>query len=324
MKAVIYEKYGPPDVLEFKEVPKPTPKDDEVLVKIHAASLNAADWHLLRADPFLARLFGGLVRPKFNILGADIAGVVESTGKNVKLFHAGDEVFGAVSECGWGGFAEYTTATENALALKPKNESFEQAAAVPLASITALKALRNKGKIHPGQKVLINGASGGVGTFLVQIAKSFGAEITAVCSTGKMDITLSIGADTIIDYTKEDFTKNGKKYDLIIAANGYHPISDYKKALSSNGIYVMTGGAGVQMAQAIFLGPLMSVFGNKKMMALSAKSNKEDLIYIKELVETGKVTPVIDRQYPLNELADAMRYLEEGHASGKIVINIAK
>jgi 2-desacetyl-2-hydroxyethyl bacteriochlorophyllide A dehydrogenase len=321
MKAVVYTKYGSPDVLEYKEVEKPSPKDDEVLVKIQAASLNAADWHLLRADPFLARLFSGLLKPKFNILGADIAGVVEATGTNVKEFHAGDEVFGAISECGWGGFAEYTTATENALVLKPGKLTFEEAAVIPLASITALQALRNKGKIQQSQKVLINGASGGVGIFAVQIAKSFGAEVTAVCSTNKIDITRKIGADIVIDYTKEDFTKNGKSYDLIIAANGYHLISDYKKSLSKNGIYVMTGGAGAQMAEAIFLGPLMSI-GSKKMGALSAKSNKQDLIFIKELIEAGKVVPVIDRRYPLSETAEAMRYLEEGHASGKIVINI--
>ena len=321
MKAIIYTNYGSPDVLEYKEVEKPSPKDDEVLVKIHAASLNAADWHLLRADPFLARLFSGLLKPKFNILGADIAGVVEATGTNVKQFHAGDEVFGAISECGWGGFAEYTTATENALVLKPAKLTFEEAAAVPLASITAIQALRNKGKIQQGQKVLVNGASGGVGIFAVQIAKSFGAEVTAVCSTSKIDITHKIGADIIIDYSKEDFTKNGKSYDLIIAANGFHPISDYKKALSKNGIYVMTGGTGAQMAQAIFLGPLMSI-GSKKMCALSAKSNKQDLIFIKGLIEADKVVPVIDRRYPLIETAEAMRYLEEGHAGGKIVINI--
>jgi len=322
MKAIVYTKYGSPDVLEYKEVEKPSPKDNEVLVKIHAASLNAADWHLLRADPFLARFFGGLLKPKFNILGADIAGVVEAVGRNVKEFHAGDEVFGAISQCGWGAFAEYTTATENALVLKPANLTFEEAAAVPLASITALLALRDIGKIQQGQKVLINGASGGVGTFAVQIAKSFGAEVTAVCSTSKMDIARSLGADIVIDYTKEDFTKNGKSYNLIIAANGFHSIFDYKRALSPNGIYVMAGGSGAQMAQAVLLGQLMSVIGSRKMRALSAKSNKQDLIFIKGLIEAGKVVPVIDRRYPLSETADAMRYLEEGHANGKIVITI--
>lgn len=321
MKAIVYTKYGSPDVLELKEIEKPFPKDNEVLVKIHAASLNASDWHMLRADPFLIRLFGGFLKPKCNILGADIAGVIETAGKNVKQFHAGDEVFGALPKC-CGGFAEYATATENDLVLKPKNESFEQAAAVPLASITALQALRDKGKIKSGQKVLVNGASGGVGTFAVQIAKSYGAEVTAVCSTSKIEIMRSLGADIIIDYTKEDFTKNGTGYDLIIAANGYHPISDYKKALSSNGIYVMTGGAGAQMAQAMFLGPLMSANGTKKMGHLLAKANKNDLIFIKELIEAGKVVPVIDKRYPLSEVADAMRYLEEGHAKGKIVITI--
>lgn len=225
MKAIVYSKYGPPEVFQLKEVEKPTPKENEVLVKIHAASVNAADWHLHRADPFLVRLMGeGFLKPKHQILGADIAGRVESVGKNIKQFKPGDEVFGDLASYGWGGFAEYVCAPENALALKPVNLSFEEAAAVPLAALTALMSLRDKGHIRSGQKVLINGASGGVGTFAVQIAKSFGAEVTAVCSTRNLDMARSIGADHVIDYTKEDFTKNGLGYDLIIAANGFHPI----------------------------------------------------------------------------------------------------
>lgn len=322
MKAVVYTKYGSPDVLEFKEVEKPSPKDDEVLVKIHAASVNAADWHLLEADPFLARFFSGLFKPKHNILGADVAGVVEAVGKNVKQFRAGDEIFGDLAACGFGAFAEFVCANENAFVPKPSNKTFEEAAAVPLAAISALQALRGKGKIQSGQKVLINGASGGVGTFAVQIAKSFGAKVTAVCSTNKIEMVRSIGADYVIDYTKEDFTKNGSSYDLIIAANGYHPILDYKRALSSNGTYVMIGGAGVQMMQAILFGPLISMTSGKKMENLIAKANKDDLIFLKELLEAGKINPVIDRRYPLSETAEAIRYVEEGHAKGKVVITV--
>jgi NADPH:quinone reductase-like Zn-dependent oxidoreductase len=323
MKAIIYTKYGSPDVLEFKEVEKPTPKDDEVLVKVHAASLNAADWHLLRGKPFLVRLMGfGLLKPKNKILGADMAGRVEAVGRNVKQFQPGDEVFGEISECGFGAFAEYVCAPENALALKPASMAFDEAAAVPLAALTALRGLRDKGQIQPGQKVLINGASGGVGTFAVQIAKSFGAEVTAVCSTRNLDKARSIGADQVIDYTQDDFTKSGQRYDLILAANGYHSIWDYKRALSPKGIYVMVGGSMAQMYQAMFLGPLISKTGSKKMGFLLQKSNQEDLVFMRELLEAGKVVSVIDRRYPLSEVPEAIRYLEEGHARGKVVITM--
>jgi NADPH:quinone reductase-like Zn-dependent oxidoreductase len=320
MKAIVYKEYGSPDVLELKEVEKPTPRDDEVLVKVYAVSVNAADLHLLRADPFLIRFSSGLQKPKKQILGADIAGRVEEVGKNVKKFKPGDEVFGDISACGWGGFAEYACARENALVLKPANISFEEAAAVPMAAVTALQGLRNKGNIQSGQKVLINGASGGVGTFAVQIAKSFGAEVTAVCSTGNMGMAHSIGADHVIDYTKEDFTQNGHRFGLILAANGYHPISDYKRVLTSNGIYVMTGGSMDQLSQAMFQGAWISMTGNQKMGNLMAKPNQADLIFIKVLLEEGKVKPVIDRRYKLSEVPEALRYLEEGHAKGKVVI----
>jgi len=324
MKAIVYTEYGPPDVLNLEEVQKPVPKDDEVLVKVHAASANAADWHLMRADPFLVRLMGfGLLKPKKGLLGADIAGRVEAVGRDVAQFQPGDEVFGDLSGSGFGGFAEYVCATEDALASKPANVSFEEAAAVPLAAVTALQGLRYKGHIQPGQKVLVNGASGGVGTFAVQIAKSFGAEVTGVCSTSKMDMVRSIGADHVIDYTKEDFTRNGQQYDRILAANGYHPISDYKRALSPEGTYVMTGGSGAQMLQAMTLGPLMSITGSKKLGYVSMKQNKEDLVSVKELLESGEITPVIDRTYPLSEIPEAIRYLEEGHAKGKVVITVS-
>jgi len=266
MKAIVYTKYGPPDVLQLKEVEKPIPKDNEVLIRVRAASVNAYDWRLMRAKPFLVRLMGGgLLKPKNKILGADIAGRVEAVGKNVKQFQPGDEVFGDISACGNGGFAEYVCAHENTLVLKPAGMTFEEVAAVPMAAVTALQGLRDKGQIKPGQKVLINGASGGVGTFAVQIAKSFGAEVTAVCSTRNLDMARSIGADRVIDYTQEDFTRNGQHYDLILAANGYHSIFDYKRALSPGGIYVMTGGSMAQMFQAMLLGPLLSMIGSKKM-----------------------------------------------------------
>ncbi len=323
MKAVVYTEYGAPlDVLQFKEVEKPTPSDNEVLIKVHAASVNAADWRLVRADPFLARFATGLLKPKNTIPGADVAGRVEAVGRSVTLFRPGDEVFGDLSACGWGAFAEYVCAGENALVLKPANIPFEQAAAVPLAAVTALQGLRNKGQIQAGQKVLINGASGGVGTFAVQIAKSFGAEVTAVCSTSKMDMVRSLGADHVIDYTQEDFTKTGQRYDLILAANGNRSIFDYQRALSPEGIYVTTGGSMTQLFQAMLLGPLMSMTGSKKMGNMLARPNKKDLALIKELLETGKVVPVIDRRYPLSEVPEAIRYLGEGHAKAKVVITL--
>ncbi len=323
MKAIVYHKYGSPDVLRLEEVQKPTPKNDEVLVKVDAASANAADWRPLRADPLLVRLMGGgLLKPKHKILGADISGQVEAVGRNVRQFQPGDDVFGDLFECGMGGFAEYVCGRENALVLKPANVSFEEAAAIPLAGGTALRGLRDKGQIQPGQKVLINGASGGVGTFAVQIAKSFGAEVTAVCSTRNLDMGRSIGADHIIDYTQEDFTRIGQTYDLILAANGYHSIFDYKRALSPKGIYVTTGGSMAQMFQAMLLGPLISKAGSKKMGNLSSKPNQKDLVFMKELLEAGKVVPVIDKRYPLSEVPEALRYLEEGHARGKVVITV--
>ena len=319
MKAIVYHKYGSPNVLKLEEVQKPVPQDDEVLVQVLAASVNAADWHLLRGKPFLVRLMGyGLLKPKHKILGADIAGRVEAVGRNVKQFQPGDEVFGSIR----GGFAEYVCAREDALVLKPANISFEEAAAVPMAAVTALQGLRDKGQIQPGQKVLIHGASGGVGTFAVQIAKSFGAEVTGVCSTRNVDMVRSIGADQVIDYTLEDFTQNGQRYELILAANGYHSISDYKRALSPKGTYVMTGGSMAQLFQAMLLGPWISMTGSKKMGNLMAKLNQKDLVFMKDLLKVGKVVPVIERCYPLSQVADAIRYLEEGHAQGKVVIMV--
>jgi len=318
MKAIVCPSYGPADVLKLTEIEKPTPKDDEVLVEVHAASVNAADWHIMRGKPSMMRLMGvGLLKPKNKILGSDIAGQVEAVGRNVKRFQPGDEVFGNTP----GGFAEYVCAREDALVLKPANISFEEAAAVPLAAVTALQGLR-KGEVGPGQKVLINGASGGVGTFAVQIAKSFGAEVTAVCSTRNLDQARSIGADHVVDYTQEDFTKDGQHYDLILAASGYHWISAYKRALSPKGIYVMTGGSMAQLFQAMLLGPWMSMTGSKQMSNIMARTNQKDLAFLKELLEAGKIVPVIERRYPLSRVAEAIRYLEEGHAQGKLVVTL--
>ncbi len=320
MKAIVYTKYGPPDVLHLEEVEKPTPNENQVLIKVHAASINAADWRGMRY-PILDRLIGGgLLKPKNTRVGSDVAGRVEAVGENVKQFRPGDEVFG----CAKGAFAEYVLAREAYLALKPANSSFEKAAAVPVAALTALQGIRYAGGIRPGQKVLIQGASGGVGMFAVQLAKSFGAEVTAVCSTRNLDMARSIGADHVIDYTQEDFTRNRQCYDLIFAVNGYHSLSDYKRALNPQGIYVCAGGTLPQIFQALLLGSLVSKNGDKKMGNMGiAKVNPEDLVTLGELLEAGKIVPVIDRSYPLSEFAEAMRYLEETHAQGKVIITVA-
>jgi len=318
MKAIIYTKYGSPDnVLELKEVEKPIPNDDQVLIKVQAASVNHTDWYLVTGEPYIVRFWSGFLEPKNKIPGGDIAGRVEAVGVNVKQFQPGGEVFGDKAASGHGAWAEYVCAYENELALKPANITFEEAAAVPQAAVSALQALRDVGQIQPGQKVLINGASGGVGTFAVQIAKSFQTEVTGVCSTRKMDMVRSIGADHVIDYTQEDFTKNEQRYDLILGVGGYHPISDYKRALSPKGIYVMIGGSTAQKSQAVLQSPFSKKVGN-----LMGKPNQKDLTFIKGLLEAGKVIPVIDRCYPLNEAAEAFRYFGEGHTQGKIVITM--
>ena len=321
MKAIVYHKYGSPDVLELQEVDKPDVKDDEVLVRIHAASVNDWDWGLLRGKPFTNRLVFGLLKPRRKILGVDIAGRVEAVGENVKQFQSGDEVFGDISRCGWGGFAEYVCARENALALKPASMTFDEAAAVPQAAVLALQGLRYKGQIQPGQKVLINGAGGGAGTFAVQIAKSFGAEVTGVDSTSKLDMMRSIGADHVIDYTREDFTQNRQRYDRIVDMAAHHSTFDYKRALSPGGIYGVVGGSTPRILQTICLGPWISLIGSKKMGLVLHKPN-EGLAFMKELFEAGKVVPVIDRRYPLNEVPEAFRYFGEGQAKGKVVITV--
>jgi len=319
MKAIVCTKYGSPGVLQLKEVEKPIPKDNEVLVKIRAAAVNPLDWHFMRAKPFVMRFISGLLKPRNKILGADIAGQVEAVGKSVKQFQAGDEVYGDIFNRG---FAEYVCVTEDKLVLKPSSLSFNEAAAVPVAGLTALQCLRDDGKIRSGQKILINGASGGVGTFAVQIAKLFGAEVTGVCSTRNLDMVRSIGADKTIDYTKEDFTKNGQLYDLILDNVGNRSFTDIKRILGPNGTYLLNGYAPALMLQLILRSRKLKRQGQTMRNTSVEKANQSDLEYLKELLETGKVKPVIDRCYPLSQTAEAIRYLEQGHARGKVIITV--
>jgi NADPH:quinone reductase-like Zn-dependent oxidoreductase len=324
MKAIVCPKYGSPDVLQLQDVEKPSPKDDEVLIEIHAASINARDWRMMRAKPFFIRLApGGFLRPKNKVLGGDVAGRVEAVGRNVKQFKPGDEVFGYLpSATGRGTFAEYVCANENAITLKPANLSFEQAAAVPVAALTALQGLRDNGNIQPGQKVLIHGASGGVGIFAVQIAKAFGAEVTAVCSTRNLEMARSLGADHVIDYKKENFAHNGQRYDLILAVNEYHPISDYLRALSPQGIYVVAGGSMLQLFQAARQARQTAKMIGQKTHVVSLMQNQKDLIFLGELLESGKVVTVIDDCYPLNKTAEALWKFEKVHPKGKVIITV--
>ncbi len=316
MKAIVHEQYGPPDVLQLKEVEKPTPKEDEVLIEVQAASVNYSDWVYVRGKPLVARLMGsGLLKPKQMMLGADVAGRVEAVGRNVRQFRPGDNVYGDLSVCGWGGFAEYVSVPESALALKAANLTFEEAAAVPQAAIVALQGLRDEGQIQAGQKVLINGASGGIGTFAVQIAKFFGAEVTGVCSSKNFDLLRSIGADQVIDYTQEDFTQKSQRYDLILDIKAYRSISDYERVLSPKGIYVLAGGSVARILQA-------AMTRNEKMHNFQVKPSQKDLGLMTELLEAGKVVPVIDRRYPLSEVAEAVRYYGGGHARGKVAITM--
>jgi len=319
MKAIVYTKYGGRGVLQIKEVEKPFPKDDEVLIKVHAVSINDWDMGLLHGD-FINRMLNGLRKPKRTILGSDIAGRIEAVGKNISKFRIGDEVYGDLSGR-WGGFAEYVCAPEKALALKPAAMSFEQAASIPQAAMLAVQGLIDKGKIHTGQKLLINGAGGGVGAFGVQIAKLYGIEITGVDSTAKLDMLRSIGFDHVIDYTQEDFTKNGQHYDLILDAKTNRSMFDYSRALSPNGIYVTVGGSISRLLQALFLGPWISMINKKHIRIVSLKTNK-DLIFMNELFEAGKVKPVIDGPYKLGEFHEAFRIFDKAEHKGKVVITM--
>ena len=311
MKAVVYNRKSYPDKLVFCDINKPVPNDNEVLIKVHAVSLNAADYRSMKM---------GLI-PKRKIFGADIAGRIESVGKNISLFKPGDEVMGDLASYGFGGLAEYVTAPESAVIIKPNQISFEDGATLPMAAVTALQALRNGANIQKGQKVLIVGSSGGVGTFAIQLSKYFEAEVTGVCSSKNVQQTLSLGADYVIDYTKENFMKRGKYYNIILGINGNYPLLAYKKILTSNGTYVMVGGSLSQIFKSLLFGWMLS-FGSKKMKSLAAKANKTDLELLATLLEKGKIKPVIDRRYSLDKAADAMNYLKQGHSTGKVVINI--
>ncbi len=322
MKAAIYAKYGAPDMVQIRDTDKPVPDDNEVLIKVRAASVNPLDWHFMRGTPYFLRMMIGLRRPKNTRLGVDVAGQVEVVGKNVTRFKAGDEVFGTCR----GAFAQYACASESTLAMKPNNITFEQAASVPIAALTALQSLRDKGHLQPGQQVLINGAAGGVGTFAVQMAKSFGADVTGVCSTRNVEMVRSIGANQVIDYTREDFTKSGLRYDIILDAVGNHSLSACRRVLYPKGTLIMAGAVASRwMIGALTRGIRASVvsrFASQKMVGILAKSNKEDLTTLHDLMTDGKVTPVIDRRYGLSEVSDAIRYLEAGHAQGKVVITL--
>ncbi len=322
MKAAVYTKYGPPDVVQITDVEKPIPKDDEVLIKVRAASANPYDWHLMRGEPYFVRLVAGLRKPEDKRLGVDVAGRVEVVGRNVTQFKPGDEVFGLCR----GAFSEYVCTSESALVTKPNNVTFEQAASVPLAALTALQGLRDKGQIQPGEKVLINGAAGGVGTFAVQIAKSFGADVTGVCSTRTVDMVRSIGADHAIDYTQEDFTKSGQQYDLILDCMSNHSLLACRRVLNPKGIYIAVGGPGgrwmIGPLARLITATLLSRFVSQKLFMVLTKRSKEDLMFMQELLKAGKITPVIDKCYSLNEVPEAIRYLEAGHARGKVVITL--
>ena len=321
MKAIRYKRYGSPDVLQMEEVEKPTPRENQVLIRIHASSINAVDYHSRRARPLIIRpMIGGLLGPKDPRLGSDVAGRVEAVGADVKRFQTGDEVFGFTA----GAFAEYACSRETSLALKPSNITFEEAAAVPVGGITALQGLRDTARIQPGQKILIQGASGSVGIFAVQLAKAFGAEVTAVCSTRNLDMARSLGADYVIDYTRKDFTRSGKQYDLIFAVNGYHSLWAYRRALNSGGLYVCAGGTMPQIFEALLLGPVVSKIVGQKLRSMGiSKVNQDDLAYLAELLKEGKIRSVIDRRYRLSQIAEAFRYVEDRHPQGKVVITVA-
>lgn len=321
MKAIVYHRYGSPDVLEYVEREKPRPADDQVLIKIRATTVNPYDRHYMRGEPHLARIVFGLRKPKDERLGVDVAGVVEAAGKNVTAFKAGDEVFGSCR----GSFAEYGCASPASLALKPKNMTFEQAACANVAGVTALQALRDKAEVQPGQKVLINGAAGGVGTFAVQIAKSFGAEVTGVCSTRNVEMLQSIGADHAVDYTTDDFTASGKQYDVIVDCVANHSLTAYRRALTPNGAYVLVGGRSpkaITIFSILLKTLVLRPFVSQRLLLAMTKRNPTDRGILRDLMEAGKLTPVIDRSYPLAQLPEAIRYLETGHVRGKVGVRV--
>ena len=324
MKAIRRDRYGPPDILELSDIEKPVAGPGEVLVRVRAASLNQADLDYLLGKPFLTRMGTGLRTPTNLGLGLDVAGQVEAVGTDVTAFQPGDEVFGDLTECGYGAFAEYACAPEHAWAHKPANLTFEEAATIPQAAILALQGLKRGERIKPGSRVLVNGASGNVGPFAVQIAKAFGAHVTGVCSTAKMDLVRGLGVDAVIDYSREDYTRNGQRYDWIVDVAGNRSILDNRRALKPGGVYVMVGGPTSRILQALLLGPLISLAGSRKtgLMLWWKVFKKEDVVLLKELIEAGKISPVIDRTYSLADVPEALRYLQEGHARGKVVITV--
>jgi NADPH:quinone reductase-like Zn-dependent oxidoreductase len=324
VKAMLYTTYGSPDVLKLKEVGTPTLGEQDVLIRVHAAAANAGDLHLLSGDPLMIRLVAGLLKPKHQILGADVAGQVTAVGRAVTQFRPGDAVFGDLSASGYGAFAEYVAAPAHTVALKPAGLTFEEAAAVPSAALTALQGLRDAARLQPGQRVLVNGASGNVGTFAVQIAKALGAEVTAVCSTRNLDRVRSLGADHAIDYTQEDFTRRGQQYDIILDAAASHSLADVQRALTPRGAYILVGGSGDRFLQVMLLGPWYSKKGGQRFGTFVKKPTQEKLAFVKELLETGRIAPVVDRSYPLHEAAEALRYLKAGHTTGKVVITLSQ
>lgn len=321
MKAAVCHKYGPPEIVALEEIQKPTPRDDEVLIKIYATSLNLSDWEMLTGTPFYTRTTWGLFKSRFKILGSDVAGRVEAVGRKVTRFEPGDEVFGDIMGS-FGGFAEYACARERVLTLKPAKMTFEDVSVLPQAGVIALRGILDKGQLQAGQKVLINGAGGGSGTFAVQLAKSFGAEVTAVDNTEKQDFMRSNGADHVVDYTKEDFTKNGRRYDLILDLVAHRSLFDNRRALAPSGTYLLVGGSAKRLYQALVLGPIISMFGNKKMSLLIVNPKQNDNVRLLELVESGSIVPIIDRRYPLSGVPDALRHVGEGHALGKVVVTM--
>lgn len=321
MKAAVCHKYGPPEIVALEEVQKPTPRDDEVLIKIYATSLNLSDWEMLTGTPFYTRTTWGLFKSRFKILGSDVAGRVEAVGRKVTRFEPGDEVFGDIMGS-FGGFAEYACARERVLTLKPAKMTFEDVSVLPQAGVIALRGILDKGQLQAGQKVLINGAGGGSGTFAVQLAKSFGAEVTAVDNTEKQDFMRSNGADHVVDYSKEDFTKNGRRYDLILDLVAHRSLFDNRRALAPSGTYLLVGGSAKRLYQALVLGPIISMFGSKKMSLLIVNPKQNDNVRLLELVESGSIVPIIDRRYPLSGVPDALRHVGEGHALGKVVVTM--
>ncbi len=322
MQAIVYDRYGPPEVLHLQEVATPEPRGDQVRIRIRRVSVNAPDWRLLRARPAMARLSAGLLRPHVHTLGSDVAGTVDALGDRATHFRVGDDVFGDLAQFGYGGFAEYVCVPERAVTRVPVGVSFDDAAATPMAGGTALRGLRDHARLRPGQKVLVAGASGGVGTFALQIAKRLGAHVTAVCSTGKCDLARRLGADRVLDYTKDDFAQGAERYDVVFAVNGYRPIRDYARVLALRGIYLMVGGEWPQIREALLTAPLRSLVGRRKFAASVSESTPADLALLGEWLADGRIAPVIDRHYPLREVPDAIRYVEQGHATGKVMIDV--